>query len=390
MKRAVIAGVVVAILGGLALWAWMPALHDGVVLAKTARATTVSTAASAGQGGAWAQLAEATRQADAGAGQGQRFCGAPFMDDAAEPTGEMNQRLKRHIDAAVATVAKRLAQAPDELGRMTSAVLARDEGRIAEVAAQTRDPVVYGLGAQVCEMLRTEAEMVATLQARRQGAADDVRVVPPPSPCSGVTFRKWVELDPGNASAWWALASTTASNEEAIRAVRAGNAAPRVVSLRGQLLKRIASDGLVDPAAMAPVLARVWPIDMGQIDAVAMGVTQACGHRSADNAEQQSICEELLIGAMRRQSSVSLRATFAEWAVENHGVAPARLPERLEDLRKLERDIEAWRAMGARSIHAMSCARAQRAMAFEIAMVAEGEEQAYRRLSGAAGPQEKR
>lgn len=68
MKRAVIAGVVVAILGGLALWAWMPAPHDGVVLAKTARATTVSTAASAGQGGAWSLLAKATRQTDAAEG----------------------------------------------------------------------------------------------------------------------------------------------------------------------------------------------------------------------------------------------------------------------------------------------------------------------------------
>ncbi|WP_416761939.1 hypothetical protein ACNI65_06645 [Roseateles sp. So40a] len=381
MKRAVIAGVVVAILGGLALWAWMPAPHDGVVLAKTARATTVSTAASARQGGAWSLLAKATRQTDAAEGPGKRFCGAPFMDEGDKPTPAMKKRLEQHIDAAVEATAKRLALATDEMGQMTSAVLAQDDERIASIAEATRDPVVYGLGLYACEQVYVGKRFRVRMEAQARGEKHWDEIEIPGSPCERLSFKRWVEVDPGNASAWWALAATARTREDAQRAVRTGNAAPRVAQLTGQMFKRISADFPDDTAALTPLLMRTRQLDGGFVPRTTFGLDAACGRFSEATPEQRKTCQDLMIGAAERQTSVAARRSAMREAMDDHGVSPDRLSYRMKALEDIQRELLALKRMGASwTDEPLDCQSAKRLQSLEIAKASEGELAAYLRL----------
>lgn len=390
-RAGAVAGAVALVLAGLALWWWPGDPREAALLAESRRVEQASAATSAASSTAWVQLAEATRLADgaaagprpasSAASDGERFCGAAFMDEAARPSPAMEQRLQGHIDAAVAATAQRLALAPDDMGRMTSAVLARDASRIASIAGQTRDPVAYGIALHACRQLQGDALFKLATEAARRGQKSQVTVTVPGSPCDQVSVARWVEVDPGNATAWWMLASTLRNRDEALRAMRTANAAPRMVTLEGQLFKRIAADG-ADPAALTPMLVHTRGIDERRLSPVGPAFHQACGLKPEGDASRRAACEDVLVDAIKRQTVIEEQAKLTSLAVTMYGVAPEKVPRPLDELQNWTRVVKTWRSMGHEpSDERLTCRRARRQQAFAIAAVTEGDLQAFRRMN---------
>ncbi|WP_416761938.1 hypothetical protein ACNI65_06640 [Roseateles sp. So40a] len=395
-RAGVVAGAVALALAGLALWWWPGDPREAALLAESRRVEQASAAASAGSGAAWVQLAEATRLADgaasgpqpvsSAASEGERFCGAPFMDEGARPSPAMEQRLQGHIDAAVAATAQRLALAPDDMGRMTSAVLAKDASRIASIASQTRDPVAYGIAVHACRQLQADVLFKLATEAGRRGQKSLVNPTVPGSPCDQVSVARWVEVDPGNATAWWMLASTMRNRDEALRAMRTANAAPRMVTLEGQLFKRIAADGAADgatqAAALTPLLVHTRGIDDMRLSQIGLAFHQACGLKPEGDASRRAACEDVLVDAIKRQTAIEEQAKLTNLAVTMYGVAPEKVPRPLKELQDWTRVVKTWRSLGnAQAGDRLTCRRARKLLAFDVAAVTEGDLQAFRRMN---------
>lgn len=383
MRRGLIAGALIVILGGLALWQWSATPHEGVVLAKTGSATPVSTAASAGQGGPWALLAEATRQADAAEPQGKRYCGAPFMDEGPKPTPAMFDRMNRQFQDVAEREARRLANAPDELGRLTSAILLKDPARIAQIANETRDPVVYGLALEVCEKERTVAAHQAVLAARSPGLLNGPPEPPPPQ-CAAVTASRWTELDPDNASAWWFKAAREPSSAEAFVAMTRAKAAPHTVQLRGRLFKRIGAEHANDTAT----LLALYLVTAGREAATPWmhtpALEAACPKASRDDPDRGPKCQEFAIDVLDRQVDVDDKLVMRAFAARM-GVPEERLPQSREELRALYKEIDQWRGISwGTEGDQVDCRTARRLVSFAFESTGEGDISAYRRLSKAA------
>ena len=387
MRRGVIAGALMSVLGAATLWWWSATPHDAVVLAQTRRAEAASPAASAAQGGAWALLAEATQQADAAEPQGRRYCGAPFMDDVPEPTDAMYERLERHMKDAVAAQVKRLALAPDDLGRLTAAILANDAARIGEIGRATSDPMVYGLALRSCP----HAFWMARFQEdpmRFQRHPEEIRRTHPA--CDALTAQRWTELDPDNAAAWWTLASQSTTQEAALQAMTSAKAASRVTGTRGQLTARLAADGPVDPAVLLPVTILTIGIDGAESAVSSTGLRRACGRGRvaglavaagpADPAAQES-CRELALNVIDREPTVINRLIASNLAVREFGVSADQLPYSQDALRKLVGEFDAWRAPeAAKGSLDMSCAQTRRLIETDIELTKVGEVGILQRL----------
>ena len=383
MRRGVIAGVGVAILGGIGLWTWMSPPHDAVVLAQTRRTEAASPAASVAQGGAWALLAEATRQADAAEPQGRRFCGAPFMDEGPKPTPEMYDRMNMQFQDVAEREARRLANAPDELGRLASAILLKDPARIAQIASDTRDPVVYGLALEVCEKDRTVAAHQAVLAVRSPGLLTGPPEPPPPQ-CASMTASRWTDLDPDNASAWWLKAAREPSSAEAFVAMTKAKAAPHTIQLRGQLFKRIGAEHAHDTAT----LLALYMITAGREAALPWmhmpALEAACPKASRDDPDRGPKCQELAIDVLDRQVDVGDKLVMRAFAARM-GVPEERLPQSRDALRALYKEIDQWRGIprGPEG-DLIDCRTARRITSYAIESTGEGDISAYRRLSQAA------
>lgn len=387
MKRGLIAGAVMSALGAAALWLWSAAPHEAVVLAQTRPVAPSSSAASAGQGGPWALLAEATRQADASDPKGKRFCGAPFMDEGAEPTDAMKERLERHVKDAIAAQVKRLALAPDELGRLTAAILSNDVTHIGEIGRTTTDPLVYGLALRSCP----RAFWMTLLQedpTRFERNVDDTRRTHPA--CDALTAQRWTELDPDNAAAWWTLASQSTSQAAALQAMLAAKSASRVSGTQGQLITRIAADGPVDAAVLLPVSMVTMGVDGAEFAVSSTGLRRACGRtgpaRSASAAGPASpaaleVCRDLALDVIDKDPVVINRFIASKLAISEFGVPEAALPYSPDVLRKLVAEFDAWRAPeSAKGNHDMGCPQVARLVEADIERAKVGEVEILRHL----------
>jgi len=378
MRRGLIAGALMSALGAAALWWWSATPHDAVVLAQTRPVAPSSSAASAVQGGPWALLAEATRQADAADPKGKRFCGAPFMDEGVEPTDAMNERLDRHIKDSIAAQARRLALAPDDMGRLTGAILGNDVARIAEIGRTTTDPAVYGLALRSC---RQAYVMALYHEDPTRFQRDDPESRKTPSACKALTAQRWTELDPDNAAAWWTLASQSTTQEAALKAMIASKSAARVVGTQGQLIARIAADGPVDPAALLPVSIMTIGLDAAELALSQSALRSACGNKRPADPAALTVCQELALNLADKDPGLIGRRIVSNLGVNVYGVPAEQMPYSTDVLRNLAVELEAWRVPeSAKGNHDMGCSQAARMIEADIERAKVGEVEILRRL----------
>lgn len=378
-------GVLIAVAVAVAVFMNVPDdTREPVVPAASRSTPAAAVQRSSDAAGPWAALAEATRQADAAhaAKAGERLCGAPFMEGDGDPTPEMNGRLERHFAESVGRHAERLATAPDDLGRLASALLARDFERVGRIARATRDPVVYGLALQQCLSGQPdEDDGPSPASGVPRDAAANVAI----QGCAGVTPRGWAELDPDNAAAWWAIAAEATSREAAVVAMTRAMQADHVVALRGQLIRRIAANGADDPATLLPAWIHATGMEAAATVPSWGGLRRACGPSSPEDPVAREQCAAMALDVVVKEPYLDGRVISTRLAEKRYGVPRERLPQSPEALEQLMRKVQTWRMGGFEDGDRFSCGRAERLLRFDIAAAQVGELAAYRRLADPPG-----
>jgi len=370
MRRGLIVGGALAVLCAAVLWWWSAQPHEAVVLAQTERGTPAPSAVAASQGGAWALLAEATRQADADDARGNQFCGAPFMDERPEPTEAMADRLEQQAKAAVAAQSRRLAAAPDDLGQLTAAVLANDLARIAQIGQTTEDPVVYGIALRSCRNPDTLALYHQNVWRTGTGGPPVVQAVPA---CAGLTAERWTQLAPENAVAWWARAAEAPTPEAARQAMTSAKAARQVVHNRGKMLARIVADGPRDPAALLPVWLPISHIDISEPAMSVAGLRRACGATTLVKEASPEVCRDLALDVLDKETGVGALSRVADLAVEVYGLPADQLPYSAQERGQMGDDLGALRAPRTYDLRGFGCALATHFVEFDLERAQLGE-----------------
>ncbi|MBB3195069.1 hypothetical protein [Roseateles terrae] len=247
-------------------------------------------------------------------------------------------------------LAARLDAAPDELGRLTGAVLKQDTDAVVRMAHVTQDPVIYGLALRVC------------------GSR------PPVSACQSLQPEHWAQLNPSDASAWWAVAATRTDPASALLAAQRAIQSPQTTVLDGRLLKRATELPGFPPDMLLPVLSMTLTINPYSS---ASALTRACARETPEQATPKAECSSLALAALRQEPFLNGRIMLTTRA-QQLGIPAQQLPATLRELKQLRHDMEDWRMAGLTDT-AVHCADAQRVVAFDIDVMNGGDVAAYKR-----------
>lgn len=296
-------------------------------------------------------VAEASRQADATQTSERTDCSLPPVVDQHLSDTERERLEQQQLNGRLTSLAHVLSAAPDELGRLTGAVLKEDLGAVVRLAHATRDPVIYGLALRVC------------------GSRPSV------SACQSLQPERWAELDPSNASAWWAVAARSGDVVSTLAAAQRAAQSPQVLVLDGRLLQRATEVPDFPPDLALPVLAATFTVSPYSS---AWALTRACGREAPPQADTAAQCHPLALAALRQEPSVQGRILLTLRA-QQWGLPPQQLPATLDALKQLRSDMEAWRLSGVNDL-AVRCDDVKRLVAFDIDAMNGGDVAAYQRI----------
>ncbi|UXH76981.1 hypothetical protein [Roseateles amylovorans] len=379
---AALAGVTVLALVGAGAW-WMVHLAsgdglvpatDGVSLHTVALAAEVTPeegqapddAASPNNAVQWLLLDGARNTADAAvaaasaAAARDRYCGADFPHAFSAGVGmddPRNAQLAAHEKAVLAEQSRKLALAGDELARMTAAVLQFDVGRIADIAEQTTDPLIYGLALRTCSKVDVPA-------------------------CQSLTPSRWLQLDPGNATAMWLLASKAPTIAEARQWLARAHDASYVIVMKGRMLKRVVDSGVTDPKLLLPIANRTMGADASETAHFLSAASRVCGYSAPADPVLRSACQGYAKDAIRLETSIEERG-FAGLFADHMKLPADDLPVTPAQLVETMRRYTVLRAgPAARSDDGMNCARTQYSVAFDVEAATTGDIATFQRRGG--------
>jgi hypothetical protein len=299
----------------------------------------------------WAMVAEASRQADAMQTSERTDCSLPPVIDPRLSDTERERLEQQQLHDRLQSLAHVLSAAPDELGRLTGAVLKEDLGAVVRLAHATRDPVIYGLALRVCG-------------SRPAGSA-----------CQSLQPERWTQLDPSNASAWWAVAARSADAASTLAAAQRAAQSPQVLVLDGRLLQRATEVPDFPPDLALPVLAATFTVSPYSS---AFALTRVCGREAPLQGDTAAPCRQLALKALRQEPSVQGRILLTQRA-QQWGLPPQQLPATVDSLKQLRNDIEVWRLSGMND-PAVRCDDVKRLVAFDIDAMNGGDVAAYQRI----------
>lgn len=304
----------------------------------------------------WLLAEAATRQADAQQQPVAADCGLPAVSDPTLSEHERDLQATRQADQRLQQVAQQLLRAPDELAHVTGAALMQDRAAMVRTALGTRDPVVYGLALRACSY---------GLQ---------------PPACQALSPQQWAQLDPSNAAAWWAVAAASRDPSAALAAMQQASAAPRVVPLDGQMLRRAAALPGITPEQMLPIVSVTLGMDASGALSGSAGLSAACGRTPQADANRSTLCQHLALATLRQQSSALGKLSLTLKA-ERLGVSADQLPQSRAALKRLMHDIQTARSSGfGQDDGVLSCDDVRQMVAFDVDAVEGGDIAAYARL----------
>lgn len=304
----------------------------------------------------WLLAEAATRLADAQQKPVATDCGQPVVNDPALSEHERELQATRQVEQQLQQVARQLLRAPDELGQLTGAALMNDRAAMVRTALGTRDPVVYGLALSAC---------------------NDGPQMPA---CQVLSPQQWAQLDPSNAAAWWAIAAASRDQSAALAAMQRASAAPKVVPLNGQMLRRAAALPGMTPEQLLPIVSLTTGMDASVGLTVSAGLSAACGRTPQADAERNRLCQHLALATLRQQSSALGKLSLTLKA-ERLGVTAEQLPQSKAALKQLMHDIHTARLSSfLRDDGVLSCDEVGQMVAFDVDAVEDGDIAAYSRL----------
>ncbi|SEK54228.1 hypothetical protein SAMN05216359_102145 [Roseateles sp. YR242] len=276
------------------------------------------------------------------------------MDDDGLAEEARTKRLEQHNHAHIRQQAQQLRTAPDELGQLTGAVLVNDYAAIVQLAQGTTNPLVYGLALRACPRSQLPA-------------------------CDHLSAQRWIQLDPSNATAWWALAAAAKDRASAIQALQGAAAATHVIPLKNQLLKRAAMLMDSGPEQLLPIAVTTIGIDSADRFDAAAGLWTACGKTAPTDPALGAACQGFALDAVRMEPS-ALGKLGATVHAERMGAKPEQLPRTRGELKAIVEAINEWRTPGFSASNGdLPCEMARTMMAFDLASADEGDVAVFER-----------